>query len=56
MGLAPYPVPSEQVGGRITFELHHLEEIQHGGDVFNVDNINVTTPRLHTGIHKNANR
>ncbi len=56
MGLAPYPVPSEQVGGRTTFELHHLEEIQHGGEVFNMDNINVTTPRLHIGIHKNANR
>ncbi|EKQ4521943.1 type VI secretion system tip protein VgrG [Escherichia coli] len=56
MGLAPYPIPSEQVGGRTTFELHHLEEIQHGGEVFNVDNINVTTPRLHIGIHKNANR
>ena len=25
MGLAPYPIPSEQVGGRTTFELHHLE-------------------------------
>lgn len=56
MGLAPYPIPSEQVGGRTTFELHHIEEIQHGGEVFNVDNINVTTPRLHIGIHKNANR
>ncbi|MDR9890971.1 S-type pyocin domain-containing protein, partial [Pseudenterobacter timonensis] len=56
MGLAPYPIPSEQVGGRTTFELHHLEEIQHGGEVFNVDNIKVTTPRLHIGIHKNANR
>ncbi|WOI97236.1 type VI secretion system tube protein TssD [Citrobacter koseri] len=56
MGLAPYPIPSEQVGGRTTFELHHLEEIQHGGEVFNMDNINITTPRLHIGIHKNANR
>lgn len=56
MGLAPYPIPSEQVGGRTTFELHHVEEIQHGGEVFNMDNINITTPRLHIGIHKNANR
>lgn len=56
MGLAPYPTPSEQVGGRTTFELHHLEEIQHGGEVFNMDNIYITTPRLHIGIHKNANR
>lgn len=56
MGLAPYPGPSEQVGGRSTFELHHLEEIQHVGEAFNMDNINITTPRLHIGIHKNANR
>lgn len=56
MGLAAYPIPSEQVGGRTTFELHHVEQIQHGGEVFNVDNIRVTTPRLHIGIHKNANK
>ncbi|MGV6306732.1 hypothetical protein ACVN7E_01820 [Escherichia coli] len=36
--------------------ISYLEEIQHGGEVFNMDNINVTTPRLHIGIHKNANR
>lgn len=56
MGLAPYPIPSEQVGGRTTFELHHVEQIQHGREVFNVDNIKPITPRLHIGTHRNANR
>ncbi|MCL6327350.1 type VI secretion system PAAR protein [Pectobacterium polaris] len=52
MGLAPYPIPSEQMGGRTTFELHHVEQIQYGGAVYDIDNIKVTTPRLHIGIHK----
>lgn len=56
LGLAPYPVPSEQVGGRTTFELHHEDQIQYGGEVFNMDKIKVTTPRSHIEIHKNAHK
>lgn len=50
-GNAPYPVTSEQVGGRQTFELHHIEEIQYGGAVMDADNLKVTTPKLHIEIH-----
>jgi len=37
---------------RDSFELHHVEEIQNGGDVYNIDNLRVTTPKRHIEIHK----
>lgn len=42
----------KQVGGRQRYELHHKEEIQHGGEVFHVDNLCVLTPKRHISIHK----
>ncbi|WP_341350711.1 hypothetical protein [Vibrio gazogenes] len=44
------------MGGRVKFELHHVEEIQHGGKVYDVDNIRVTTPKNHIDIHKKGNQ
>ncbi|MEF1300701.1 S-type pyocin domain-containing protein, partial [Vibrio owensii] len=51
-GKAPRARFSDTVGGRRSFELHHLKEIQHGGDVYNVDNLRVNTPKNHINIHK----
>ncbi|HAS8350051.1 TPA: hypothetical protein I7721_02910 [Vibrio vulnificus] len=51
-GYAPYPIPEEQVGGRETFELHHVKPIIEGGEVYNMDNLRVTTPKLHIDIHR----
>ncbi len=51
-GKAPRARFKDTVGGRRSFELHHVEEIQHGGKVYDVDNIRVTTPRNHIDIHK----
>ncbi|MGD8171110.1 T6SS effector antibacterial DNase [Vibrio sp. TRT 21S02] len=51
-GKAPRARFKDTVGGRRSFELHHLNEIQHGGDVYNVDNIRVNTPKNHINIHK----
>lgn len=51
-GKAPRARFKDTVGGRRSFELHHLKEIQHGGDVYNVDNIRVNTPKNHINIHK----
>ncbi|WP_422120039.1 hypothetical protein [Hyphomonas oceanitis] len=31
---APWPVPAERVGGRTTFEIHHVTELQFGGSVY----------------------
>ncbi|WNJ97206.1 HNH endonuclease signature motif containing protein [Vibrio ruber] len=51
-GFTPFPRFREQVGGREKYEIHHVEEIQHGGKVYDVDNIRVTTPKNHIDIHK----
>lgn len=36
---SPFPIPSEQVGGRILFELHHIKRVTDGGVVYDIDNI-----------------
>ncbi|EBT5359885.1 colicin [Salmonella enterica] len=51
-GNAPYPVPEEQVGGRETFELHHVKPISQDGGVYDMDNLRVTTPKRHIDIHR----
>ena len=51
-GNAPYPIPDEQAGGRVTFEIHHIEEIQHDGEVYDIDNLRIVTPQNHIRIHK----
>ncbi|PVZ37068.1 S-type pyocin domain-containing protein [Pseudomonas sp. CC120222-01a] len=50
-GLAPYVPESEQVGKRDVVELHHKVLISKGGEVYNLENISLTTPRLHITIH-----
>ncbi|SHG17529.1 hypothetical protein SAMN02745781_04150 [Vibrio gazogenes DSM 21264] len=51
-GGSPFVIPEETVGGRDRFEIHHVEEIQHGGAVYDVDNMRVNTPKNHIRIHK----
>ncbi|MBC8952496.1 HNH endonuclease signature motif containing protein [Xenorhabdus sp. PB62.4] len=50
-GRSPFARKKDQVGGRKRLELHHVEEIQHGGEVYNVDNLRVVTPKNHIKIH-----
>lgn len=50
-GLSPIPQQSEHVGKRISFELHHLHEIGKGGEVYDIANIRVLTPRQHIKQH-----
>jgi hypothetical protein len=50
-GSAPSPVPDEQVGGRDTFEIHHVLPIFQGGDLYDLDNLVVLTPKRHIKIH-----
>nr|WP_318382539.1 S-type pyocin domain-containing protein [uncultured Enterobacter sp.] len=51
-GRAPYVRKAEGVGLRVKHELHHMEEIQNGGAVYDVDNLGVTTPKRHIEIHQ----
>lgn len=49
-GNAPVAHTSQQVGGKISYELHHAKPIQHSGDVYDLDNIVVVTPRYHQEV------
>lgn len=52
-GKAPRVRKADSVGGRRSYELHHLEKVSEGGDVYDVDNLRVNTPRNHIDIHGN---
>ncbi|WP_236327343.1 S-type pyocin domain-containing protein [Enterobacter bugandensis] len=51
-GKAPSPRESEQVGGKIKYEIHHIKPIDEGGEVYNVDNMGIVTPKRHIDIHR----
>ena len=42
----------DSVGKRSSFEIHHIDEVAKGGDVYNVDNMQVFTPKRHMDFHK----
>ncbi|BCS88804.1 hypothetical protein PSDVSF_20460 [Pseudodesulfovibrio sediminis] len=46
-GNAPYASIDEQVGGRVKYELDHVQELQHGGNVYDMNNIVIKTPFNH---------
>ncbi|WP_409014162.1 HNH endonuclease signature motif containing protein [Arsenophonus sp.] len=50
-GLSPFSPKNEQVGGREKYEIHHIKPIKDGGDVYNLDNLSVLTPKKHISIH-----
>lgn len=52
-GKAPATYREGRVGKRIKFEIHHIKPIGQGGEVYDVDNMGVTTPRRHIDIHSN---
>ncbi|AXP05937.1 S-type Pyocin [Pseudomonas fluorescens] len=54
-GYSPYAPRNEQVGGREKFEIHHVHPIGEGGDVYNIDNMAITTPKGHITIHSKSN-
>ncbi|WP_460147105.1 S-type pyocin domain-containing protein [Pseudomonas sp. S2_A02] len=50
-GRSPVAIPEEGVGGNKVFELHHLDYIKNGGEVYDMDNLRVVTPKRHVEIH-----
>jgi hypothetical protein len=48
-GKAPF-APSSQHHGQGRYVLHHVHPIQHGGGVYDLDNLVVVTPRYHKEI------
>lgn len=53
-GFAPFTRFKDQVGGRQKYEIHHKVEIQHGGGVYELDNIGIVTPKNHIRIHSKS--
>ncbi|MEG9604980.1 S-type pyocin domain-containing protein [Serratia nematodiphila] len=52
VGKAPKARKLDAAGKRTSFEIHHVNEISKGGDVYNIDNLRVMTPKRHVDIHK----
>ena len=53
-GKAPKARYRDRAGKRSSFELHHTDEVAKGGKVYDVDNLNVVTPKHHIDIHRNG--
>ncbi|WP_152610784.1 hypothetical protein [Ruegeria sp. ANG-R] len=46
-GLAPFAPRTQQKGGRVKYELDHNQELQNGGNVYDMNNIVIRTPLNH---------
>ncbi|MCP1516337.1 hypothetical protein J2Y74_000647 [Pseudomonas migulae] len=51
-GKAPFAHRLDHNGENARYEIHHIEQIQHGGAVYDVDNLRVLTPKRHVEIHR----
>ena len=49
-GLAPYAPSSQQVGGSMSYILHHIEPLQYGGELYGMNNLMIVTPRYHIEV------
>ncbi len=52
-GRAPRVRKADRVGGRLSYELHHIAKVSEGGGVYDVDKLRVNTPRNHIDLHRN---
>ncbi len=53
IGNAPISARQFHKGARKRYEIHHVEQIQHGGEVYNIDNLRINTVKSHLRIHSN---
>ena len=51
-GNSPFAPKAERNGENARYEIHHIENIQHGGAVYDLENLRVATPKRHAEIHK----
>lgn len=49
-GLAPKAVKTQHYGKNKSYILHHKNPIHDGGGVYDLDNIVITSPRMHQEI------
>lgn len=52
-GKAPRVQRIDSVGSRVSHDIHHVDPISEGGEVYDVDNLRVNTPKNHVALHKN---
>ena len=52
-GRSPRARRVDWAGSRLSHDIHHVEPISEGGEVYNVDNMRVNTPKNHVDMHKN---
>ena len=53
-GLAPYAPESLQTGNNYNqekYNIHHVNPVEDGGDVYNLDNLAIVAPQAHDEIH-----
>lgn len=51
-GRSAYVRKAEKIGARIKYELHHKHFVSLNGQVYDIDNITLTTPKRHIEIHR----
>ncbi|MEB0098238.1 HNH endonuclease signature motif containing protein [Pseudomonas sp. DC1.2] len=51
-GYAPNARYNDAIGKRKVFELHHIDLVSEGGEVYDVDNLRINTPKNHIDIHR----
>ncbi|MBU4643127.1 WXG100 family type VII secretion target [Bacillus toyonensis] len=49
-GYAPFCPSSERYGNHKTFILHHKQPIHQGGEVYDLDNLIIVSPKMHQNI------
>ncbi|MFJ2976541.1 type VI secretion system tube protein TssD [Kluyvera sp. NPDC087067] len=55
VGKAPQVKRIDRVGRRKSYEIHHINEISSGGEVYSLDNLRVTSPKNHIDLHRQKN-
>lgn len=53
LGKSTFVRKRERVGRRLKHELHHKKAIKDGGGVYDIDNLQIVTPKRHIDIHRN---
>ncbi|WP_118986505.1 HNH endonuclease signature motif containing protein [Photorhabdus sp. CRCIA-P01] len=41
------------LGKRCSFEIHHVDLVKNGGNIYDLDNLQVVTPKRHVEMHSN---
>jgi hypothetical protein len=49
-GWAPKVAKSQEVGKHVSYEIHHKTPIHAGGEVYDMDNLVIVTPRYHKEV------